>query len=612
MTADPSTPALEVTDLRVTFSHPRPAVRGIGLRVDRGEIVALVGESGSGKTMTARAAMGLLPDTATATGSVRVDGIEVVGAGEQDLDALRGTRVAMVFQEPQTALNPVRTVGWLLGEVLRAHGVKGRKQVRARAVELLTLVEIPEPEKRVDYYPHQLSGGQKQRVVIALALANDPVLLLADEPTTALDVTVQAEILTLLRRLRDRTNTGILVITHNLGVVADIADRVVVLQLGEVVETGRVDELFSRPRHEYTRHLLDSVLRLPDTVPVPDPSSAAESAPPARTAAEPAAAAPTSVSAVTTPASAAGRGSAVPQPAGSASAASVSAASAGAVLGTGPTPPAASAPLLDVTGLSVVFPGRRGRAAFQALDNISLTITPGEVLGVVGESGSGKTTLGRTVAGLVPATRGAVSLDGHDVATTRGAALRALRRRLAFVPQDPAASLDPRFTVAESIAEPLAIHGAGSRADRRKKVGHLLEAVRLPSSFATRLPAELSGGQRQRVALARALVLEPALLIADEPTSALDVSVQADVLALFANLQREWGFAALFISHDLAVVERVATTVARLRAGELVETGPATEVLTRPQHDYTRRLVAAVPVPDPVVQRARRPATTAG
>ncbi|MGI5218437.1 dipeptide ABC transporter ATP-binding protein [Nocardia sp. CA-290969] len=547
MTAAPSTPALEVTDLQVTFSHPRPAVRGIGLRVDRGEIVALVGESGSGKTMTARAAIGLLPETATAAGSVRVDGAEIIGAGERDLDALRGSRVAMVFQEPQTALNPVRTVGWLLGEALRAHGLRDRKQIRARAVELLALVEIPEPEKRVGYYPHQLSGGQKQRVVIALALANDPVLLLADEPTTALDVTVQAEILALLRRLRDRTNAGILIITHNLGVVADIADRVVVLQLGEVVESGEVEELFARPRHAYTRHLLDSVLRLPDADPGP-------AAPPA------------------------GRNAAAP------------------------------APLLEVTDLSVVYPGRGGRPPFRALTDISLTLAAGEVLGVVGESGSGKTTLGRTIGGLVPATSGTITLDGHDLATTRGAGLRALRRRLAFVPQDPAASLDPRFTVAESIAEPLAIHGVGDRASRRKKVDELLSAVRLPTAFATRLPSELSGGQRQRVALARALVLEPALLIADEPTSALDVSVQADVLALFATLQQEWGFAALFISHDLAVVERVATTVAVLRAGELVETGPATGVLTRPRHDYTRRLVAAVPVPDPAVQRSRRPA----
>ena len=548
MTAASSTPALDVTDLQVAFSHPRPAVRSIGLRVNRGEIVALVGESGSGKSITARAAMGLLPPTAIATGSVKVDGVEVLGASERELEAIRGGRVAMVFQEPQTALNPVRTVGWLIGEALRAHGRSGRKQLRERAIELLTLVEIPEPDKRIDYYPHQLSGGQKQRVVIALALANDPVLLLADEPTTALDVTVQAEILSLLRRLRDRTNAGILLITHNLGVVADIADSVVVLQLGEVVERGEVTEIFARAEHEYTRHLLDSVLRLPQPSEYSEPVAGVEEA---------------------------------------------------------------GTPVLDVDTVSVVYPGRRGQAAFRALDNVSLKLAAGEVLGVVGESGSGKTTLGRTIAGLITPATGAIRVDRRDVAATRGSALRELRRRLAFVPQDPAASLDPRFTLEESIAEPLDIHRVGTRAERRKKVVDLLDAVRLPASFATRLPSELSGGQRQRVALARALVLEPTLLIADEPTSALDVSVQADVLELFATLQRELGFAAVFISHDLAVVERVSTTVAVLRAGQLVETGPATSVLTHPRHDYTRRLVAALPIPDPVAQRARRQATAA-
>jgi peptide/nickel transport system ATP-binding protein len=548
VTAASSTPALDVTDLQVAFSHPRPAVRSIGLRVNRGEIVALVGESGSGKSITARAAMGLLPHTAIATGSVKVDGVEVLGASERELEAIRGGRVAMVFQEPQTALNPVRTVGWLIGEALRAHGHSGRNRLRERAIELLALVEIPEPDKRIDYYPHQLSGGQKQRVVIALALANDPVLLLADEPTTALDVTVQAEILSLLRRLRDRTNAGILLITHNLGVVADIADSVVVLQLGEVVERGEVTEIFARAEHEYTRHLLDSVLRLPQPSEYSEPVAGVEEA---------------------------------------------------------------GTPVLDVDTVSVVYPGRRGQAAFRALDNVSLKLAAGEVLGVVGESGSGKTTLGRAIAGLITPATGAIRVDGRDVAATRGSALRELRRRLAFVPQDPAASLDPRFTLEESIAEPLDIHRVGTRAERRKKVVDLLDAVRLPASFATRLPSELSGGQRQRVALARALVLEPTLLIADEPTSALDVSVQADVLELFATLQRELGFAAVFISHDLAVVERVSTTVAVLRAGQLVETGPATSVLTHPRHDYTRRLVAALPIPDPVAQRARRQATAA-
>ena len=454
----------------------------------------------------------------------------------------------MVFQEPQTALNPVRTAGWLIGEALRAHGHSGRKQLRERVIELLTWWRSRSRTNASTTTRTNFPAARRSVLSSPWRWPTDPVLLLADEPTTALDVTVQAEILPLLRRLRDQTNAGILLITHNLGVVADIADSVVVLQLGEVVERGEVTEFFARPEHVYTRHLLDSVLRLPQ------PSEIAEQ-----------------VAEVAD----------------------------------------ASTPVLDVDTVSVVYPGRRGQAAFRALDHVSLKLAAGEVLGVVGESGSGKTTLGRTIAGLIPPATGTIRVDGRDVSTTSGSALRELRRRLAFVPQDPAASLDPHFTLEESIAEPLDIHRVGTRVERRKKVVDLLDAVRLPASFATRLPSELSGGQRQRVALARALVLKPTLLIADEPTSALDVSVQADVLELFATLQRELGFAAVFISHDLAVVERVSTAVAVLRAGQLVETGPATSVLTHPQHDYTRRLVAALPIPDPLAQRARRQATAA-
>ncbi|GAB16749.1 putative ABC transporter ATP-binding protein [Gordonia effusa NBRC 100432] len=542
-----ATPALEVSDLRVTFNYPRPAVAGISLRVDRGQILALVGESGSGKTMTARAAIGLLPETATATGSVKVDGIEVLNRPERELTAVRGSRVAMIFQEPQTALNPVQTVGWQLRQALSAHRKISRAQARQRAVELLELVEIPDAQRRVNSYPHQLSGGQKQRVVIALALANDPALLLADEPTTALDVSVQREILDLLSRLRHRTDAGILLITHNLGVVADIADRVVVVQLGEVVERGDVFDIFARPTAAYTKQLLSSVPRLASN----DVPSAPER--PART----------------------------------------------------------HSAVVEVENLTVVHPGRFGNPSHTALDSVSLTIGPGEVLGVVGESGSGKTTLGRTIAGLISPREGRVVLDGTDLATVRGERLRDLRKSLAFVPQDPSASLDPRFTVAESIREPLEIHRVGSRAEQNSRVAELLDAVHLPTTFATRLPHELSGGQRQRVALARALSTRPKLLIADEPTSALDVSVQARVLELFAELQHEFGFAALFISHDLAVVEQVAENVAVLRAGELVETGPASQVLSNPTEQYTRTLLAAVPYPDPVRQRAGREVASA-
>jgi peptide/nickel transport system ATP-binding protein len=549
-TAQDTTPALVVDDLHVDFDYPRPAVGGISLQVERGEILALVGESGSGKSVTARAAIGLLPETARATGSVRVDGVEVLNQPERLLNTIRGDRVAMIFQEPQTALNPVQTVGWQLRQALRSHGRVSRALARERAVELLALVEIPDPGQRVDYYPHQLSGGQKQRVVIALALANDPVLLLADEPTTALDVSVQREILDLLVRLRDRTDAGILLITHNLGVVADIADRVVVVQLGEVVESGDVYEIFARPQQPYTRQLLAAVPRLPAADDHGDDTAAAEDGESAQ-------------------------------------------------------------PVVAVESITVRHPGRFGAKPHTALTGVSLHVDPGEVLGVVGESGSGKTTLGRAVGGLIPLQEGRILLEGDDIAAISKARLRALRRRVAFVPQDPTASLDPRFTVAESIREPLEIQNIGSRQDRAARVTELLSAVQLPRSFATRLPHELSGGQRQRVALARALSADPHLLIADEPTSALDVSVQARVLDLFQHLQREFGFAAIFISHDLAVVEHVADRVVVLRDGRIVESGTARSVLTAPEDPYTEQLVAAVPYPDPVVQRARRDSTLA-
>ncbi|UEA60497.1 ABC transporter ATP-binding protein [Gordonia otitidis] len=548
-TASTPVPALEVDSLRVTFDYPRPAVSDISLRVNRREIVALVGESGSGKTMTARAAIGLLPEHAVATGSVKVDGVEVLNASERELNAIRGTGVAMIFQEPQTALNPAQTVGWQLRQALRTHQSISRSDARRRAVDLLSLVEIPDAQQRVDYYPHQLSGGQKQRVVIALALANDPALLLADEPTTALDVSVQREILDLLLRLRGRIDAGILLITHNLGAVADIADRVVVVQLGEVVERGTVFDIFARPTQPYTRQLLAAVPKLPS-----GDSAHGE---------------------------------------------------AGATTGAATADDDEEAvPVVAVEHVTAVHRGGFGRKPVVALDDVSLQVGAGEVVGVVGESGSGKTTLGRSIGGLTHLTGGRILIDGHDLDAVDRARLRALRHSIAFVPQDPTASLDPRFTVAESIREPLDIQHIGTRAEQSERVTELLDAVHLPQSFADRLPHELSGGQRQRVALARALSVRPKLLIADEPTSALDVSVQARVLDLFAELQRELGFAALFISHDLAVVEQVSDRVYVLRNGRVVESGLARDVLTRPKEDYTRALLDAVPYPDPRRRRA--------
>ncbi|UUW91264.1 dipeptide ABC transporter ATP-binding protein [Pimelobacter simplex] len=550
MPESPVSPVLEIEHLAISFAQPRPAVEDVSVALERGEILALVGESGSGKSMTARAVLGLLPPGAQATGSIRYDGEELLGLPEAELDRFRGARIAMVFQEPQTALNPVRTVGWQLREALRAHGLRSRKAARERAIELLRAVEIPEPERRLGSYPHQLSGGQKQRVVLALALANEPEVLLADEPTTALDVTVQAEILRLLDRIREQTGTAIVLITHNMGVVAEIADRVVVLQAGNVVEEGETRALFAHPREPYTKTLLASVLRLPE---------------------------------------------------------------AGTQATPGPAVPAAAAIVADEVTPAVEFrdvhvhygSSRRGRA-FPAISDVSLTVAPGEVLGLVGESGSGKTTLGRLAAGLVPLADGQVLLRGRDVLAAPRSERRNLRRGLAFVHQDPEASLDPRLSVGASIREPLDIHQVGTTGERDARVAELLEAVQLPASYAGRRPRELSGGQRQRIALARALALEPSLLVADEPTSALDVSVQARVLELFRDLQERLGFACLFISHDLAVVHQVADRVAVLRAGRLVEEGPVSAVFTHPSEDYTRRLLDAVPVPDPSRRRGRR------
>ncbi|WP_458690221.1 dipeptide ABC transporter ATP-binding protein [Nocardia tengchongensis] len=536
---------LDIRDLAVRFAA-RTVVHGVDVQVARGETVALVGESGSGKSLTARAVLGLLPAGATATGSIRLDDTEIIGATDDDLRPLRGTRAAMVFQEPQTALNPVRRIGSQIIEALRAHRPIGRAQARARAIELLDLVDIPEPDKRVDWYPHQLSGGQKQRVVIALALSGDPDLLIADEPTTALDVTVQAEILRLLQDLQRRNNTAILFITHNLGVVAAIADRVVVMRAGEVVETQPVRELFANPRAEYTRELLAAVPGLPE--------DAAESV--------------TSV-----PASPGESREPVTEP----------------------------EPVLRIRDLSVVY--RRHGKQFQALRDVSLTLAPREVVGLVGESGSGKSTLGRTALGLVPAAAGEVVLQGVPLTGLSQRELRGLRKHVALVHQDVTASLDPRRTLEDSIGEPLRVHRVASGALLRAKVGGLLESVRLPRDYATRRPGELSGGQRQRVALARALALAPRLLVADEPTSALDVSVQARVLELFADLRAEYGFACLFISHDLAVVHQVADRVLVLREGRMVESGPVETVFRAPNAEYTRRLLDAVPAPDPARSR---------
>jgi peptide/nickel transport system ATP-binding protein len=563
------TTALSIESLSVTFATDAGAVNAVddvSYEVFPGEVLAIVGESGSGKSVSSRTAMGLLPKTARVRGLVTVGAHTITAMSEKQLTALRGGEVSMVFQEPGAALDPLFTVGFQICEALRAHTDLGRKAAKSRAVELLRMVGLPDPEHRVDFYPHQLSGGQKQRVMIAIAIACEPKVIIADEPTTALDVTVQAEILELLRDLRDRIGSAIVLITHNMGVVADLADRVVVMREGRVVETAPVDELFAAPREQYTRDLLAAVPHLGAGL---EPSS--EVANPVS---------PGAPHAVSVRTAESGDGSAVET-------------------------------VLEVIDLVVEFTGAFGRPAFRAVDSVNLTIGRGETLGLVGESGSGKTTIGRCVAGLQRPTSGVIRIQGRELTGLSERKLRPMRKRLGFVFQDPATSLNPRLTVGQCVAEPLVVHRAANGEALRARVRHLLDAVQLPAGTENRYPHELSGGQRQRASMARALVLNPDLLIADEPTSALDVSVQATVLELFADLQGEFGWACLFVSHDLAVVDQLASRIMVLRNGSVVEQGTRDAILRHPTQEYTQRLVAAVPVPDPVEQRRRRAASAA-
>ena len=548
---------VKITNLGVSFSTDAGAVKavnGVSLSVAPGEVLAIVGESGSGKTVTAKTILGLLPETATTNGAVVLSSKD--GRSENDIIALtkaqlrqvRGTDVSMVFQEPSTALNPVYTVGWQIAEGIRAHGQYTKAEAKAKAIEILGRVGIPDPETRINHYPHQFSGGQKQRVVIAMALVLDPGLIVADEPTTALDVTVQAEILDLLRRCRDEFGTAIVLITHNMGVVADLADRVAVMYQGKVVEEADAQTLFSSPKHPYTKRLLAAV---------PHVGQGIEKAAARVEAREP---------------------DWESQPA-----------------------------VVVAEDLRIQYPGRFGRPGFVAVDGVSFSIRAGEVVGLVGESGSGKTTIGRAIAGLTRVTGGSLQVLGHEMNGFKERKFKPVRSDIGFVFQDPASSFNPLLTIADCVAEPLIVHGrASSTSAARSRVNDLLEAVQLPRAFGDRFPHELSGGQRQRASLARALALEPKLLIADEPTSALDVSVQARVLELFAELQREFGFAALFISHDLAVVDILVDRIAVLYKGKLVEQGTGAEVLGAPQHPYTQRLLASLPVPDPAEQALRR------
>ncbi|MEU4667416.1 ABC transporter ATP-binding protein [Amycolatopsis sp. NPDC023774] len=532
-----SEPVLDIRDLRVSYGDGDPAVDELSLTVEPGEIVAVVGESGSGKSTAALAVLGLLPASASVSGAIELAGQNVLELPGEELRKLRGRSAGMVFQEPMTALNPSLRIGFQLAEAIRNHDPERRrhKHYFPRCVELLERVGVPEPEARLKQYPHELSGGLRQRVMIAIALAARPRLIIADEPTTALDVTVQQQILDLLRDIRDTEGTATLLITHNMGVVADVADRVLVLRSGRLVEEAPTAELFTAPQAAYTRELLAAVPRL----------------------------------------------------------------------GTGEHAAAAAAPdkpVLALTDIVVEYGGKR------AVDSVSLSVGPGEIVGLVGESGSGKTTLGNCALGLVTPKSGRVEVLGGPLPRGTGRSARAVRRQIGAVFQDPASSLDPRMTVGQTVAEPLVMHTSAGRSERRRRVRELLDAVELPESLMERYGHELSGGQRQRVSLARALVLGPKLLIADEPTSALDVSVQAVVLDVFKRLHEQYGFGCLFVSHDLAVVDSLCDRVAVLRGGELVEQGPAARVLREPSHAYTQALLLSSPVPDPAVQRSRRDA----
>jgi peptide/nickel transport system ATP-binding protein len=546
-----STPVLKAKDYTIEFwvdGTWYPAAIDMNFELEAGKTLAIVGESGSGKSTTALGIMSLLASNARTYGSVQVKGVEMVGTSAGHLQKYRGKEVAYIFQEPMTALNPVYTIGAQIIETLRTHFDLGPKEAHIRAVELISMVDIPNPEQSIDKYPHQLSGGQRQRAMIAQALACDPALLIADEPTTALDVTVQAEILDLMRDLRSKLNSAILLITHDMGVVADMADEILVMKDGRTVEHGTADQIFNNPQHPYTKELLAAVPVL-GTSPKRTLSYADNAKP---------------------------------------------------------------APVLNLEDVTIEYPKRGRVPAFTAVKNLNLQIFPGEIVGLVGESGSGKTTVGRAAIGLLPIKSGKIEIVGQDISHATQKDLSKIRRHTGIVFQDPASSLNPRLPIGESIGEPIFLAGLAKGAELAHQVEDLLDSVELPRSYRNRYPHELSGGQRQRVGIARALALAPDLLIADEPTSALDVSVQARFLELFQDLQQKLQFACLFISHDLAVVDILSHRVAVMQDGLLVEEGERDQILKNPQMAYTQRLIAAVPVPDPAEQAKRRIARLAG
>ncbi len=584
-------PILQINDLSVTFSGRQgktQALKGVSFSIHKGEVVAVVGESGSGKSVTSLSVMGLLPDSAHIdAGSIEFFGRNGMRHALTSLSAeprrkLRGQEMSMIFQEPMTSLNPVLRVGDQLTEGLLDHGMANKATALNKARELLKQVRIPDVDRILKCYPHELSGGMRQRVMIAQALACDPALLIADEPTTALDVTVQARILQILRDLQRGTDMSVLFITHDMGVVAEIADRVVVMYQGKVVEQGSVTEIFANAQHPYTRALLAAVPKLGDMQGLKWPRRF------------PLLAAKDAQSVSSEKQSVAGDLPHIPPAEDDQKTANYDA-----------------PPLLDVRGLRVCYPIRSGVLSrvtkeVHAVEQIDFSIWPGETLALVGESGCGKSTTGRAILRLVGSQSESIHLEGREITLMRDTPFQAVRRQIQMVFQDPYASLNPRLTVGFSIAEPLLLHGLKkSLADATPVVNQLLKSVGLEPSHARRYPHEFSGGQRQRIAIARAMALQPQVIIADEAVSALDVSIQAQVVNLMMDLQRDTGVAWLFISHDMAVVERIANRVAVMYSGQIVEIGPRDAVFSNPQHAYTRRLLSSVPVADPT-QRALR------
>ena len=668
---------LEITDLHTVVTGRRRqvhAVNGVSLHLDQGEVLGIVGESGSGKTMTAMSILRLLPrGGAITSGSIRFDGTDLVSLPEREIRKVRGDGIGVVFQDPLSSLNPTMSIGDQIAENVLLHRPVSRAEALDRAVEVLSLVGLPQPRERIREFPHQFSGGMRQRAMIAIALACNPKLLIADEPTTALDVTIQKQILALIDGLRERLGMAVILVTHDLGVIAGHADRVAVMYAGKIAETASTDQVFAHARHPYTVALFDALpervtqagerlrtipgmppdLSAPlagcafaprcanaqDTCTASDPPLAADGAhafacffpvdvvlqsapasPDDETGPDPVAAPVTETSpdeetSADSPATVASADGPGPVPAASPPTRPVIAGPPG---DPDPAPPDdETAAMLELAGLTKDFPVlkgllRRQAGRISAVADVSLSVAPGSTLGIVGESGCGKTTVGRLIVGLEKPTSGTIRFAGADVADLAGEQAADYRRGIQYMFQDSAAAMDPRMRVGSIIREPMRLQHQGSADDQRRRVATLLDEVGLPATAVDRYPHEFSGGQRQRICLARALALTPQVIIADEPVSALDVSVQAQVLNVLRDLQSAHGLTLIVISHDLAVIRYLADSIAVMYLGKLVEHGPAGQVYARPLHPYTSGLIAAVPVPDPRVERTRRAAGVTG